>query len=313
MSLGAARSSRSLGIVRGLPRPVLADGLVMRASENLSLVDCTIVEVPAMAGDPFHEAAEGPAVLTDALAVAGRRCQVRRVSVPSPAGDVAEASVRAGRLTAQQVRSIRSEGRLPLVLAGSCDVAPAVLAGIRDAACGVVWIDAHADFNTPASSVSGFWPGMALAVVVGDCGNAVWSALDWHPVAPERVALLGVRSLTPVEEAVRLARSALHVVQWRDGTPQGGIQTALDRLAEEVDRVYVHLDLDALDPSIGSGVVDPPVPGGLSARQLYKLLDHVAERFTIAGATLATYTPSRDDGSTLPVAVGAMQRLLAAD
>jgi hypothetical protein len=71
------------------------------ASENLTLVDYAIAEVPAMAGDPSHEAAEGPAVLTDALAVAGQRCQVRRVSVPPPAGDVAEASVRVGRLTAQ--------------------------------------------------------------------------------------------------------------------------------------------------------------------------------------------------------------------
>jgi arginase len=283
------------------------------ASENLTLVDYAIAEVPAMAGDPSHEAAEGPAVLTDALAVAGQRCQVRRVSVPPPAGDVAEASVRVGRLTAQQVRSIRSKGRRPLVLAGSCDIAPAVLAGIRDPACGVVWIDAHADFNTPASSASGFWPGMALAVVVGDCGDAVWSALDWHPVAPERVALLGVRSLTPIEEAIRLERSALHVVHWRDGAPQGSLQTAFDRLAEQVDRVYVHLDLDALDPSIGSGVVDLPIPGGLSARQLYKLLDHLGERFAIAGATLATYTPSKDRGPTLPVAVGAMQRLLAAN
>lgn len=271
-----------------------------------------LAEVPAMAGDPTHPAAEGPSALTAALAAVGRRLAVRRVPVPPPADDAAEASAEVGRRTAECVRSIVLEGRRPLVLAGSCDIAPGALAGLRDPACGIVWIDAHADFNTPSSSTSGFWPGMTLAVVVGDCGDAVWTALDWRPVAPEHVALLGVRSLSPAAEARRLARSALHVVRWHAGVAQASVRTALDRLAGEVNRVYLHLDLDALDPSIGSGVADPPVPGGLSAEQLYQMLDQVCERFTIAAATVATYTPSRDDGATLPVAVGAMQRLLAA-
>jgi arginase len=275
-------------------------------------VDCTLVEVPAMAGDPTHPAAEGPPALTAALVAAGHRLEVRRVPVPPPVGDAAEASVEVGRRTAERVRSIVLEGRRPLLLAGSCDVAPGALAGLRDPACGVVWIDAHADFNTPSSSISGFWPGMTLAVVVGDCGDAVWSALDWRPVAPERVALLGVRSLSPAEEARRLARSALQVVRWHEGAAQASVRPALDRLAGRINRVYLHLDLDALDPSIGSGVADPPVPGGLSAEQLYGILDWVCERFTIAAATVATYTPSKDDGATLPVAVGAVQRLLAA-
>jgi arginase len=290
-----------------------SSGRWRRCGDRATGVNYTLAEVPAMAGDPAHASADGPAALTAALAAAGHRLEVRRVSVPPLAGDVEEDSVEVGRRTARHVRSIVLEGRLPLVLAGSCDVAPGVLAGIRDAACGVVWIDAHADFNTPSSSVSGFWPGMTLAVVVGDCGDAVWSALDWHPVAPERVALLGIRSLSPAAEARRLEHSPLHVVRWHEGVPRGSVPTALDRLAGEVGRVYVHLDLDALDPSIGSGVVDPPVPGGMSAEELYAVLDHVLERFTIAGATLATYTPSNDDGATLPVAVGAMERLLAAD
>jgi arginase len=173
-----------------------------------------------------------------------------------------------------------------------------------------VWIDAHADFNTPESSVSGFWPGMTLAVVVGDCGDEVWSALNWRPVAPERVAVFGVRSVSPAEESQRLRRSAVTVVPWQDGLPQEEVTIALDSLREEVERVYVHLDLDALDPTIGLGVVDQPVPGGLSEEQLITLLDQVRERFAVAGATIATYTPTKDDGSTLPVALAAIRRLV---
>lgn len=263
-----------------------------------------------MAGDPSHVAADGPAALSAALANAGCRQPVHRVAVPSPDRDTRVASRNVGRRVAELVRQVVSGGQAPVVLAGSCDVAPAVLAGIRDADLGVVWIDAHADFNTPESSVSGFWPGMTLAVVVGDCGDEVWSALEWRPVTPRRVALFGVRSLSPAEESRRLRRSVVTVVPWQDGLPQADVGSALDRLRDDVEHVYVHLDLDALDPSIGLGVVDPPVPGGLSESQLVALLDHVGQRFAVAGATIATYTPANDDGSTLPVAIDAIRRLI---
>ena len=68
--------------------------------------------------------------------------------------------------------------------------------------------------------------------------------------------------------------------------------------------------LDALDPSIGRGVVDPPVSGGLTASQLIDLLAAVSERFRIAAMTMATYVPANDDGRTLPIAVTAAQAFL---
>jgi arginase len=264
-----------------------------------------------MAGDPAHPAAAGPAALTAALRAAGHALPVRGVPVPVFAGDARSASLEVALRTAEHARAAIRAGARPLVLAGSCDVAPGVLAGIRDPGVGVIWIDAHADFNTPSSSVSGFWPGMTLAVVVGDCAKAVWSALDWQPVPPEHVALFGVRSLSPEREAERLARSALEVVPWRNGIAARPVAATLGTLRRRVERVYVHLDLDALTPEIGSGVVDPPVPGGLSAEQLDELLTLVGEHFEIAAATIATYTPANDDGATLPVAVAAAGRLLA--
>jgi arginase family enzyme len=57
-------------------------------------------------------------------------------------------------------------------------------------------------------------------------------------------------------------------------------------------------------------VVDRPVPGGLSPEQLAELLDHVRDRFTVVATTIATYTPSNDDGSTLPIAIAAIRRLI---
>jgi arginase len=269
-----------------------------------------IVEVPAMAGDPEHPAAEGPAALTAALAAAGHRLPVHRVAIPELHGEARAASIEVGRRVSDTVRAVVEAGRLPVVLAGSCDVATGVFAGAGDRDAGVVWIDAHADFNTPESSVSGFWPGMTLAALVGDCGEDLWSALGGHPVPPGRVALLGVRSLSPPEELRRLERSPLRVVGWRDGVPQGDAGAALDALAGDVGRVSVHLDLDALDPTIGSGVVDPPVPGGLSERQLLDLIDQIRARFAVIAATVSTYTPANDDGTTLRAAVAALRCLI---
>jgi arginase len=269
-----------------------------------------VIEVPAMAGDANHPAAAGPAALTAALSEAGSELAVHRLSVGPFRSDGRAASLEIVRHLAEMVGEVAGGGDVALVFAGSCDVAPGVLAGLRDPELGVVWIDAHADFNTPVSSASGFWPGMTLAVVVGDCGEEVWSALGRSAVSAERVALFGVRSLSPEAEVRRLAQSAIGVVGWRDGEPVDEPAGVLERLAMQVGRIYLHLDLDVLDPSVGSGVADPPVPGGLSERQLVGLLGEIRRRFSVRGASVTTYTPTKDDGSTLRVALSAINVLI---
>jgi hypothetical protein len=100
-----------------------------------------------------------------------------------------------------RVRAAIANGQTPIVPAGSCDIAPGVLAGVRHLDIGVVCIDAPADFNTPHSSVSGSWPGMTLAAVVGDCGEDVWAAQKWHPIATARSLPLGTHPLAVRGEA----------------------------------------------------------------------------------------------------------------
>jgi acyl dehydratase/arginase family enzyme len=241
-----------------------------------------IIEVPAMCGDGDHPAAEGPAALTAAV---GLRA-AHRVEIPPHGGDHREASEAVGKRAAGAVREVVAGEGTPLVFAGSCDVAAHVVAGIGDPDVGVIWIDAHADFNTPETSVSGFWPGMALAQVA-------------RTIPEDRIALIGVRDLSPAAEAKRLERSGIHAGD--------GALAAVD-----AERVYVHLDLDALDPSVGRGYVDEPVPGGLSLERLCATIDAIGERFAIAAATVATFVPARDDGATLRAGIAATRRLLAA-
>ena len=109
-----------------------------------------------MCGDSSHPAA------------AGSERVARGSGLPSVVvepGATGDASLRVNHGLASAVRAVAGAGELPLVIAGSCDASLGVLAGVG-AGCGIVWLDAHGDFNTPASTESGFLPGMSLAIAV---------------------------------------------------------------------------------------------------------------------------------------------------
>jgi arginase family enzyme len=170
-----------------------------------------------------------------------------------------------------QVEDALRAGRAPVLLASDCSVALTTLptvARLRPDAR-VLWLDAHGDFNTPASSESGFLGGMSLA---GACG--AWDAGFGGTMPPDRVVLTGVRELDPPEREL-LEHSAVTVV----GASLETLvytQNALDRAA-----VYVHLDLDVLDPESFPAWL--PAPGGLAPDKLYDLLEAVAGECEILG------------------------------
>jgi arginase len=186
-----------------------------------------------------------------------------------------------------------------------------VLAGFDHARAGVVWIDAHADFNTPETTVTGFFPGMSAAVVTGHCYQSLWSTIgDSTPVSEAAVVMLGVRDLSPEAERERLERSGIKVVGWDDGRPVSDVGRALDLLRKRVAEVYLHLDLDGLDPEVAPGVVDAPVPGGLSRADADAAIRAVAARFEIRAVALTTYNPERDvDDETLRTALHLLELL----
>lgn len=267
------------------------------------MTDVALLQVPYMLGDERHAAASGPAryleggaaelLRAKGLGVAVERVE-RRGGEPFP--DAPAASLAVSLALAEAVRSAVAAERLPLVLAGSCDASLGVLAGFDHARCGVVWIDAHADFNTPESSVSGFFPGMSAAVIAGHCHRDLWAqAGDATPVAEEAMIMLGVRELSPEAERERLERSAIKVVPWQDGRPAGEVDAALDDLAGLVKDVYLHVDNDSFDPATAPGIVDEPVPGGLSLDQMEQVLRGVMSRFHVKAAALTTFTPARDE------------------
>ena len=215
------------------------------------------------------------------------------------------------RLVAEQVREAVAGGEFPLVLSGNCNTAVGTIAGLGASDLGVVWFDAHADFNTPETTTTGFTDGMGLAIIVGHCWKEMAGGVPGFSAVAERdVVLAGVRAIEPAEEE-RLAASDVSVVGAdRIGLEApGNLEVALDGLKS---RVYVHLDLDVLDPEKAGKANEFATAGGLSAEDLKTALGLVRERFAVAAAGIASYDPAFDpDGRVLAVAL-ACARILTA-
>ncbi len=196
------------------------------------------------------------------------------------------------RALAEAVRAGARDGRTPVVLAGNCHSAQGTVAGLAQAeGVGVVWFDAHADFNTPETTESGFFDGCALSILTGDCFTTLARGVAGHvPVLSERVVLVGVRDVDAGEEE-RLRHSQIARVPAHG--PAGELAAALDALAGRVPAAYVHLDLDVLDPA--EGRANPyATAGGMSLGDLRAALAAVAERFEIRAAALTAYDPAED-------------------
>jgi arginase len=231
-------------------------------------VPVCLIDVPFAMGDDRHDASEGGRRLIDGggrelFARRAIACRDLRVARRVPFADTASACLAVNRELAAAVATATAAGELPIVIAGSCDAAAGVLAGLARERCGIVWIDAHADFNTPDSTASGFFPGMALAIVTGHCYAAWWAQIgNAAPVPETHVALIGSRELSPDAERERVERSPMLRVAWIDGQPDRDIDITVAKLADRVERVYLHIDLDALDPSIAPASSTRPLRKG---------------------------------------------------
>jgi len=261
-------------------------------------MDVALIQVPYMMGD--ERTGKGPGRLVEAgaeelVATKGVAVTVERIDRGGGFLDSGNASLVVNKRLAATVRQSVDAGRFPLVLAGGCDASAGTLAGFDHAQCGVVWFDAHGDFNTPETTITGYLPGMCLAVITGHCYRNYWAQIgDNTPIRESATLMLGVRDLDPAEKE-RFDHSGIQMVKWREGKPESDVQTALERLAQRVSEVYLHIDMDALDPKVAPGVAVTPVPGGVSLEEMEKAIRAVFARFRVRAATLAVFDPDHDE------------------
>jgi len=166
---------------------------------------------------------------------------------------------------AAEISAALDQDELPLLTASDCSICISTLPTVARRVPDVrfLWIDAHGDFNTPETTPSGFLGGMCLAAA---CGR--WDAGRPGTIDPERVSFLGVRDLDPGE------RVELDDAGVGTGVPDDG-------------PVYVHLDLDGLDPSVMP--VQFPVPGGLAAEEVREVLARLVAERRLAGLEVTAF------------------------
>jgi arginase len=217
------------------------------------------------------------------------------------------------REVAARVRAARDGGALPIVLGGNCGVTLGAVAG-DGPDTGVLWLDAHGDFNTPETTRSGFLDGMALAVLTGRCWRELAASIPGFVPTPDaNVILAGVRDLDPAEEML-LEESEVNVVRGQAIRAAGvaaAIGPALDQLAGRVRRLHLHLDADVLDAGVARANMFA-APDGLTVAELAEVTRLAAARFEIASAAVTAYDPAIDTTASVPAAIaGALDALLA--
>jgi arginase len=205
------------------------------------------------------------------------------------------------RMLAGAVREARDANRLPVVLAGNCNTAIGTLAGLGTDSTGVVWFDAHADFNTPETTTSGFLDGTAVAILTGRCWTQLAATVPgFQPVADERVCLVGTRDIDSLEGGL-LEESSVQVVSPRQ--LRSTLRQTLSSINEHVEGAYVHLDLDVLDSGVAAANKFA-VSGGLTLDDMDYALSQIAQTLRITGLALTAYDPAADlDGAAAAAAI----------
>lgn len=251
-----------------------------------------IIGVPVDLGQTQRGVDMGPAALryaglaTSLAALGYRICDAGNIDVPireTVAGEQAQHYLPSistvCRAVYEIVRKTAGAGEIPLLLGGDHTLAIGSIGGNTHAEpAGLIWIDAHGDFNTPETSRTGNIHGMPLAALLGDgYPELVDLGRPGPALHPEDVVMIAIRDLDP-QEQLRLRNCGISVYTMRDIDERGAGAVTREALArlEHRDRLHVSLDMDALDPLAGPGV-GTPAPGGLTSREALLMMEIIAD------------------------------------
>ncbi len=263
-----------------------------------------IVTIPYRYDDHLVGLGRGP----QALIQAGLQKRLAAAGVAT--GDVHEARLpdeeraegpkaanigRLGKHAAEVIATARGEGNPVLVLAGDDTAAIGLVSGLQDAhglaaSIGLVWIDAHADFNTPETTVSGILAGMPVAILAGLAGPIWREAAQLQATIPtDRILIAGAREIEEKED-ILLRSTNVRVVTTDEMKGVNVFENALDRLADRVDMLIVNVDLDVLDPTLVPSA-STPSPNGLSIKQVARMLKYAISTGKTALIAITSLNP----------------------
>jgi arginase len=271
---------------------------------GFSRMTIEIVTIPYRYDDYLVGLGRGPQALLEAglekrLKAAGIATgSVSEVLVPEDQHAEGPRAANIGRIgmhAAQFIASARANGNPVLVLAGDDTAAIGVIAGLQiahgpAANIGLIWIDAHADFNTPETTVSGILAGMPVSILAGLAGPIWREAAQLQATIPtDRILIAGARSIEEREE-VLLRSTNVRVITTDEVRAGNTFENAVDRLAERVDLFVVNIDLDVLDPTLVPSA-STPEPHGLSIKHIARMLKYVISTGKTAVVAVTSLNP----------------------
>ncbi len=195
------------------------------------------------------------------------------------------------------------EGAMPLVLGGDHSIGAGSVAAAAEWArrtkhlpIGLLWVDAHGDMNTPATSLSGNVHGMPLAALLGSEPFELSKIGTFAPkVLPAHTVLVGIRNLDE-REKIAVRDSGVHVFTMKDIDRQGIasiVEQAVQLAGAGTAGIHVSFDIDVCDPSIAPGV-GTPVKGGLNYREAHMVMEIVADSGLLTSLDLVEVNPTLD-------------------
>lgn len=206
---------------------------------------------------------------------------------------------------AGMVEQAAGEGKVPLVLGGDHSVAIGTISGIsrhfhkRRKAVGLIWIDAHADMNTPSTSPSGNIHGMPLACVIGRGPKELSRIYDYSPkVDPKNVALIGLRDVDLAERS-NVKKSGVRAFTMRDIDERGMravMEEAIEVASAGTDGIHLSLDMDAVDPAQAPGV-GTPVRGGITYREAHLAMEILSDCGRVVSMEVVEVNPVIDEAN----------------
>ncbi len=206
---------------------------------------------------------------------------------------------------AGMVESTVGAGKFPVVLGGDHSIAIGTISGLshhyrkRGGKIGVVWIDAHADMNTPETSPSGNIHGMPLACCIGMGPKELTSIFDYAPkVDPRNVAVIGLRSVD-ADERRNVQRAGVHAYTMRDVDERGLraiVQEALDVANDGTEGFHLSFDMDSVEPHEAPGV-GTPVKGGMTYREAHLAMENICDCDRMLGLEVVEVNPVIDEAN----------------
>jgi arginase len=251
-----------------------------------------LISVPYDSGQRSFRMGRGPEHLLECGLVArleANGAAVQVTTLETASADQRDSAFDLARQIAAATQAAVQRDHFPVILAGNCIASVGGFAGVESRTA-VLWLDAHAGFNTPETSPSGFLDGMTLAVITGrSYREQSRSVAGFQPLVDSELVMLGVRSIDEGERAIV------------NGVSVAQTEQELSRAVSELQRagLYVHVDLDVLDPS-SLRANQFATPGGLTTDSLIACIAEAARAKPIAAMAIAAYDPSGDAANTAP-------------